>query len=114
MAEPNLAGICRLNSPIQYYFTARQGAPSEPDKIPKPQNVASGPARRFVPSCRSARSAQIGLALRKRGQLLVGCLFLIERLLQNAGAIVASELFRPERSDCRSAPSRSARRPARH
>jgi hypothetical protein len=31
----------------------------------------------------------------ERGQLLVGGLFLIERLLQNAGAVVASKLPRP-------------------
>src|ERR1700681_4834580 len=46
-------------------------------------------------SSRSARGAKIDLALRQRGQLLVGCLFLIEGLVQNTGAIVAAKLLRP-------------------
>src|SRR6202171_1547557 len=46
-------------------------------------------------SSRSARGAKIDLALSQRGQLLVGCLFLIEGLLQNTGAIVAAKLLRP-------------------
>src|SRR5215207_3578078 len=43
----------------------------------------------------SACGPQVDLAFRQRAQLLVGDLFLIERLLQNTGAIVASKLPRP-------------------
>src|SRR5260370_24924300 len=57
------------------------------------------PARRFVSIVafrrKSARGAQVDLAVGKRGQLLVGRLFLVERLLQDAGAIVAAELLCP-------------------
>src|SRR4051812_37477450 len=55
-------------------------------------------ARRGVLSqqaMKSARSPHVDHAFRQRGQLGVGLLFLIERLLQQAGAIVAPELTRP-------------------
>jgi hypothetical protein len=55
----------------------------------------------------SARGAKIDPALGQRGQFLVGRLFLIERLLQQAGAIGAAKLFRPrdsrsQRCSCKS------------
>src|ERR1035437_1623970 len=46
-------------------------------------------------SSRSACGPKVDLALRQRGQLPVGCPLLIERLLQNTGAIVAARLLRP-------------------
>src|ERR1700682_6488075 len=66
---------------------------------PPRKNVARTlAARRFVSIVflpGSARGAKIDLALGKRRQLLVGCLFLIERLLQDGGRVVAAELLCP-------------------
>src|SRR3978361_955782 len=59
-------------------------------KIPRGAFVGSGRA-----GARSARGAEVGLALRSRGQLLVGGFFLIQRLLQDSSAIIAAKLLGP-------------------
>src|SRR2546429_8193010 len=67
----------------------------------KPREVS--PARLFatfktfclIQKERSACGPQVDLAFRERGQLGVSLLFLIQRLLENAGAVIASELPRP-------------------
>jgi hypothetical protein len=65
----------------------------------KSQESAAQIARRSVASDTGSRSlargAQVDLALGEGGQLLVGRLLLVERLLQDGGAIVAAELLRP-------------------
>src|SRR4051794_26957274 len=60
----------------------------------KPREVSP---RGFLPHSTEelACGPEVDLAFRQRGQLGVGLLFLIERLLQDAGAIVASKLPRP-------------------
>src|SRR5690348_12310450 len=59
------------------------------------QRRADGKPARCSPSKPLPRRTQIDLALGDRGQLLVGRLFLVQRLLQNGGAIVAAGLLRP-------------------
>jgi hypothetical protein len=57
------------------------------------KNAARLPARRFVSivtTVTSARGAQIDLAFGQGGQLFVGRLFLVQRLLQNAGFVVVA------------------------
>src|ERR1700688_2486662 len=60
-----------------------------------PQNAPRDVLSRSCFARRSARGAKIDLALGQRGQLLVGRLFLVQRLLQHAGAIVAPKLLCP-------------------
>src|ERR1700731_4761109 len=89
-----LPGPRRISRRANLELSWRPASGLNPRKTPRgccPRDVLSQSAELF----RSARGAKIDLALRQRGQLLVGRPFLIEGLLQNACAIVTAELFRP-------------------
>src|SRR5262249_4950889 len=76
-----------------------RGQPAQPEIFApgsrKPRRRASRAAFPFSWFRRSACCPHVDLALGQRRQLLVGRLFLIQRLLQDAGAVVAAELLGP-------------------
>src|SRR6516162_10064191 len=96
LSDPN----ARLNTVFQYNASAlTEVSQTRATGLAGHEKNAAQQARRFVSTTlnrlESARGAEIDLAFRQRGQFLVSGLFLIQRLLQQARAIVTAELPRP-------------------
>src|SRR5215475_681482 len=93
LSDPN----ARLNTVFQYNASAlievSQTGPCT--RVTKKRRARKRDVLSQPPLIGSARGAEIDLAFRQRGQLLVGGLFLVQRLLQQARAIVTAKLPRP-------------------